>query len=65
MAHNLLVFMAGMLLERFWAKGATTWDECFETPHACVTQIAVDIDGLVPVSPAEHAVVSNVNYFTA
>lgn len=41
---------AKAVIERFWASGETRWDACFDRPYVFVTQIAVDLQQLIPYS---------------
>ncbi|KAJ9215346.1 transcriptional regulator family: Fungal Specific TF [Paecilomyces variotii] len=41
---------AKAVIERFWASGETKWDACFDRPYVFVTQIAVDLQQLIPYS---------------
>lgn len=48
-ALGMYVPLAGKgVLDRFWASGETRWDACFDRPYAFVTQLAVDISGIIP-----------------
>lgn len=44
---------AKRVLERFWASGETSWDDCFDRPYAFMSQIAVDTSRLYSVHPAD------------
>lgn len=36
------------VLERFWVSGESRWDACFDRPYVFATQIAVDIQRILP-----------------